>query len=291
METSTLNVTPFETVFCLEEALSDWVDHDELVLVTSLTENLNSFYFQGLDKRSLASLKGLIKDLFDISFNTSLVRIALPKSLSRDYFSHVVLYHELGHFIDYEFSITDRIIFFKYKKTIGQLNQAEFREYNHYKEFFADLFSAQYVNDCTSAFLEEIAGAAGDSMTHPSTKRRIEAVKKFLIGESFPELELIQKVLKASNNKELKIRHQIIEPTQSYFNDLLPQKINTSAELHGLFKLVYDLWQNSKSNFLADFEPRQQYAIMNNLMEKSISNFQIMRTWDSEIQQVNESNS
>ncbi len=278
LDTSTLNIIPFELVFCLGKALKDWVNSDDLIIVTSLSHRKSDIWFEGFDEERLRNLKLLIKDKYSINISYRLIRISLPKSIARDYLSGVVLYHELGHFIDTELNITNRIYYNKYKK-VTFTTEEEYRFYHHQMEYFADLFAAQYVNLSSDNYLSHLAYKEGDSDSHPATTKRNEVVAKFLKGETCEEIDLIQEALEKGGHEKLKIRHTIIDPDKSEFALLIPQSIKTDEELHGIYKLGWDLWLNSDKNFLEPFSRRQKYYIVNNLIEKSISNYNVVQSY------------
>src|SRR5690606_12858666 len=107
---STLNSMPFEVVGCLNEAMADWINKDDFIIVTSLNNNIDAFSYD----ESLALEEFLYKSIdtqYGVVFKKRLVQINLPLILSRDYFSSVVLYHELGHFIDLHFGISQKLAF------------------------------------------------------------------------------------------------------------------------------------------------------------------------------------
>ena len=280
LDTSTLNIIPFELITCLEKALSDWVDSDDLIIVTSLSNRRSEIWFEGLDKEGVTQIKSLIYSEYSIQIPHRLIRVSLPKSLSRDYLSGVVLYHELGHFVDQELNISDKIFYERYGKTSNEIDHEE--EYNFYfytKEYFADLFAAQYVNDASANYLGHLAYNEGDSLQHPATSKRNKIVRTFLEGKSSEEIDLIQKALNKTVGRQFEIRHQIISPEESEFKELIPEELNNNRELHGIFKLGWDLWLKSDINFLKNFSRRQKYYIVNNLVEKSISNYNVLNNW------------
>ncbi len=239
LDTSTLNIIPFELVSCLEKALKDWVKSEDLMIMTSLSNRRADIWFQGWRKEEIKQIKNLINSRYSKSISNRLIRISLPKSLSRDYLSALVLYHELGHFVDAELNITDKIFYNKYKKTPSEIvEREEHRFYTHYKEYFADLFAAQYVNDSSATYLNHLAYNAGNSDSHPATIKRDLVVKKFLAGKTTPEIDSIQNALKKMDAEQLKIRHKVLNPKMSAFNNLLPEQLKNEEELHGIYKLV-----------------------------------------------------
>ncbi len=278
LDNSTLNIIPFEVVSCLEKALGDWTITKEFIIVTSLSNSNLDFAMQSYDTQEIfLMLNEFITKRYNTSITNRLIRIILPKNLSRDYLSCVVLYHELGHFVDHELNISKKIFLKNYGKTDPQ-NNIEAHFLNHTKEYFADLFAAQYVSNASNLYLDHIAHKNPQSTTHPSTDERINVVNDFLSSSSGDQLRLFQEVLTQSNSPNLIARFEEILMSCS-FEKLIPHEIKTDKALHYLFKIGWDCWMDSDINFLRNFSPRQRYHIINNLIEKSISNYFIQLAW------------
>lgn len=96
--------------------------------------------------------------------------------MSNDYLCNAVLYHELGHFIDQVQNIyppiksilwanKDKVDCQKYFPYISDSRYPEpYRQailQNHIKEYFADIFAAQYIRESSFYYLEYIAGKMG----------------------------------------------------------------------------------------------------------------------------------
>lgn len=279
LDNSTLNVIPYEILSCLEVALDDWIVQDNFIIVTSLANRSTDFYFEGESSEFFKNLNDIILKKYHLKITNRLIKIVLPKVLSRDYLAIVVLYHELGHFIDTELHISEKIIYNKHGyKSI--YSETELKEYNHFMEYFADLFAAQYINNASNLYLNYIAYNNPDCHTHPSTIKRIEMVDYFLLGGNVSEIQIINQALLDSGCEQFKIRHIEINVNKSDFLNLIPQKIKNNSELHYIFKLGWDFWNTSDSNFLKKFNPRQKYHVINNLIEKSISNYTVKQKWE-----------
>lgn len=280
LDNSTLNIIPYEIVSCLGIALEDWVQKDNFIIVTSLSSKISQFYFEtGASEEMFNNMNQILSSMYNLTIRHRLIKICLPKVLSRDYLSMVVLYHELGHFVDSELNITSKIYLKKYN-TLDIYNYEEMTFYKHTGEYFADLFAAQYIEDASNLYLNYIAYNQPDSNSHPSTQKRIDVVDKFLKEGKGTELEELNEVLEKSGSPILKIRYSKIELNQSDFLKLTPQKINNEQELHYIFKLGWEFWNNSDENVLNNFESRQKYHVINNLIEKTISNYTIKKIWD-----------
>ncbi len=288
LDNSTLNIIPYELVSCLELALNDWIEDENFIIVTSLSnKHIEYLLSTKFNSETFLSTNRYINSRYNLKITNRLIRITLPKSLSRDYLSSVCLYHELGHFIDLEYNVSRKIMLKKYPPhipiPIGITHSDIQKEFHHTMEYFADLFAAQYVHQSSNLFLQRITTPSqnGDSPTHPSTSKRLDMVENFLAEKQPDILENFNEVLTSSILPNLKVRHSELNPTNSDFNDLIPQKIISPSELHGIFKLAWDVWINSESNFLKEFDEKQRYHIINNLVEKSISNYTIQELWRS----------
>lgn len=281
LDNSTLNIIPYEIISCLEYALADWIDKDNFIIVTSLSNKNLDFYFQSdEDEEFFNNLNSKIRTLYSLEITHRLIKISLPKVLSRDYLSIVVLYHELGHFIDIELNVSNKLLLKNYGFNEPH-TQDQYGYLCHRREYFADLFAAQYINNASNLFLNYIAHNSRDGLTHPSTAKRIKVVDDFLSGITCLEAQEFNKVLAFTGSKLLKIRHKKININSSDFLKLIPQTIKSEEELHYIFKLGWDFWNTSDKNFLRKFSSRQKYHVINNLIEKSISNFTVVQKWQT----------
>lgn len=279
LDDSTINVTPYEIVICLNKALEDWVDTSPLIIVTSLSNKLNSYSFESYHPELLKQIKNIIYRLYKVKLDYRLIKINMPRLAVRDYLANVVLYHELGHFVDKELNFSERVFRKKYGKGYPtNSNTNDTLAFNHLMEFFADLFAAQYVGDASNKYLHHIAFGQEDSLTHPATKRRIEMVNKFLKDENDDMIIIFNETLLELGKEELKKRYKVYNDDYQLKN-LIPEEINDTKDLHGIFKLGWDLWMAPENNFLKDFNPSERYALLNNLIEKSISNYHILENW------------
>lgn len=279
LDNSTLNVIPYEIISCLELALEDWVVKDKFIIATTLSNKYLDFHFDSnYSQEFLDILNNYIQPRYSLHIEHRLIKISLPKNLSRDYLSCVVLYHELGHFIDYELNISKKILLNKYfvDNPIDK-DQEEFL--NHTMEYFADLFASQYIDEASNLYLNYIAFFENDSHTHPATSKRISVVNEFISGAPCSKLDEFNNVLTISGHPIFTKRYKILNINKSDFLKLIPQTINSKEELHYIFKLGWEFWNNSDNNFLNNFKNRQKYHIINNLIEKSISNYTVLTKW------------
>lgn len=307
---STTSIIPFELVFVLELALKDWAPTDEYLIVTSLINGMNEFSFDN----SLTFFELVyteIELLCGVKFKHRLVQINLPESTSRDYLANVVLYHELGHFVEKKYAISrviyielikslragispneqsDLFKYFPYLADSNNVNELEkyYSQYNvfsmHISEYFCDLFASQYISDCSNYYLEYITLNQSDySPTHPSTTNRVFFINEHLAGKDGFVLKEYKKIIKGITGFDIEKRAK--EFTSNNFENLMPVEISDSNELHYLFVYGWKIWLGNWENMAKiagiDFKLSSYniYEIANNLIEKSIGNFIVANEW------------
>lgn len=303
---STLNLIPYEIVECLNYAMHDWInpDVDKFLIVTSLINNVAEFSYDP----SIAFNDQLYKDIAasygNLHFERKLVQINLPRSLSRDYLSAVVLYHELGHFIDMKLSIIESLVLDLEGRFVGKLIEdvelnlireyipfidkieSEYHAYViqlHLAEYFCDLFAAQYIGEASNHFLSYVTEKSKTyDETHPSTSNRIRVVTDFVNANDNIIVTLIKNATQRITRRNLEKRFTATETDDFY--KLLPVEIANVSQLHGLYDYAWKIWLD-KDSTQEKIELQQPvaaekiYTIINNLTEKSIGNFITEKKW------------
>lgn len=276
LEDSTLNLIPFETIFCLEQVLKEWTSK-EYMIVTSLQHS--TYFFSGYLSVD-GDIYQLIEIKYEIVFPVQLIQISIPKSEVKDYLHNVVLYHELGHFIDKKYNISLKIINSEFSKLSEDEQKKQLNDYiklyNHYMEYFADIFAAQYIDNKTSKYLNYMGYGAADSNSHPATDKRISIVEDFIGKKNNSIIDKLEDSTLHSTGNKLKVRFS--KTNERDFLNLIPVNITKESELHGLYVLGWNLWSNKENSFKG-FPIDRTYVVINNLIEKSISNFMIKELW------------
>ena len=273
LDNSTLVNIPYEIVYCLEKALSDWVAIDRFIIVTSLQNNILNYSFDphlALDE----AIYDLIESKYNIIFDHRLIQINLPKYLAHDYLANVVLYHELGHFVDLKFHISKRI---RFVLGLGDVEE------NHYAELFSDVFASQYIGSASNNYLNYIAHKNPDCYSHPSTDSRIQIVEDFLNSNSQNvDLNNLLFATKAITQKDFKIN--IDKISNDDFTKFIPSIICTDFQLHSIFEVGWQLWKSVIKEYeVKNISTEEKYKIINNLIEKSISNYMITEKWKAHV--------
>lgn len=313
LDSSTLNLMPFEIVECLSVALKDWLDRSEdYIIVTSLVNEPVGFSF----RPELAITNFYydnVKSVYGIDFSQRLIQITLPRFLVRDYLANVVLYHELGHFIDLKYNIALSILsnlcniyfntsslkledkqdietYFPYIDNLKPywLNKQQLPPIliSHIREYFCDIFASQYIGECSNYYLDYITKKQSQfGSSHPSTTNRVNIVKDFLLQKSNSfTINLIKNATDKITGKKLETRYDKV--VQNEFYDLLPCVVTNEKQLHNLFILGWETWLgdwniiSEQNNMNFDVSSHQVNNIINNLIEKSINSFIVKRSWE-----------
>jgi hypothetical protein len=308
LDSSILNLIPYEILECLKAALNDWIDGSSFILTTSLINNIGGFSFDPSLITFYNELYKIFEAKYSIIFNKKLIQINIPKAFSRDYLVSVVHYHELAHFVDTHYKLTDALsesVFEKLKN--GDFdNNIEFKGYfdflendsineynkkkiliNHFAEYFSDLFASQYIGKFLSNYLNYITeNQHQGSVTHPSSIKRKLVVSDYLDNNNNLIVNFLNEALNETINKTLEIRYEDVD--EEDFNNLLPVEISSDKQLHGLIQCGWRIWNLGLENFqkianVSELSHVKFYSIINNLIEKSIGNYIISKTWNQSL--------
>jgi len=307
LDSSTLNLIPYEIVECLKSALNDWVlPSENYIIVTSLINEISGFSFDP-SLIQVDKIYDSFRQIYKVDFESRLVQINIPRALSRDYLASAVHYHELGHFVDGKFSITASLTnylinnwitlpptdsqnahlpnFFPFLIDIQYSNEKK-RELLHFHlgEYFCDLFASQYVGQSLNSYLMYITASQNMySGTHPASTLRFQVVADFVNGHPNVVIEFINFALDQILNKQLDIRYEKM-PADDLYN-FLPLIIQNERQLHGLIPLAWDVWQGDWTPFQKNMnmgelpKPDRIYTVLNSLIEKSIGNYIVVNKW------------
>ncbi len=302
LDSNTINSIPFELIECIKLASSDWIsDHDQYIILTSYGD------YAFVIPEDISLIYHLIESKYNIKFKYKLIQIKLPKYLFRDYLTNVVLYHELGHFVDNVLKIspvlTDLFFVHYASRTHGIIDEIityfpfledpHFTENdkkiliaNHTGEYFSDIFASQYIGSFINQHLIYLSEdyPTHASISHPSLTNRVRFVDEFLNNTTDG---FVLKSLKETlfNVSKCSLEKRFIELKKDDFLSLIPSEIDKKENLHSLFKLGWDIWLNESykfklnNNMKDDLLPSQVYTIINSLIEKSINNFIIIDLW------------
>ena len=273
---------PHEVQYTLRKALKEWSINDALVSSASLNQ-LDFF----LDPLNLWDFIERTLHLFDASgYNKPLVRIASPEAYKNKPIFCIPLFHELGHYVDFQNQVTDASILAVPPDTappgISAANWIELNR-NYRCEHFADLFAACYCGEAMSKSLLAIAPTNPNSFTHPSTSSRVSLVEDFLSGRPNKMIDILQAALSARNLPSLMTRYKAPDLHPAY-DDVLIYRIKNDAELFGIFLSAWNYLEEQSTARSAPWVipsldlPAIERTI-NDLTEKSIRNYEIKERW------------
>lgn len=176
---------------CISLATSEWLsDWEQYVFVAT-----DGDFAIWADSPDVDFILDWIWRRFHVQISYRLVHFQMPFHLKNDYLFNVVLYHELGHFIDSQLMVTNNLAMsmtqqwlslnpncgIRYKASWDS-NTYIFQ--NHLKELFADLFAVHYVGESLIDYMEFKFGyiSTDETTTHPSSQFRIDMLRDFLRG-------------------------------------------------------------------------------------------------------------
>ncbi len=314
LDSSTLNQIPYEIVECLKYAMDDWLQtSDKYIIVTSLVNDFENFSFDPWVAFDYSLYFDIEASYGGLDFPHKLVQINLPQAFSRDYLALVVLYHELGHFIDMRFRLMDGLT----SEVVKRVNQNTFniaelselkvylpnlKDYilhphpppilststqafeatmNHFSEYFCDLFAAQYIGDAVNHYITYgTANQNRSSFTHPSTVERVKVVNDFLVGQDNIIVRLIGEAIFKICSTTLQKRYSTVSSNEFY--SLVPPQLSSVSELHGVMAKGWHIWLHERdimSSKLNSGDTTKIYKVLNNLIEKSIANYITSKKW------------
>lgn len=140
----------------------------------------------------------VLETKYGVRFSKDPVFIGIPRHYKEDLLSNIALFHEIGHIVDTQISlmtdVKDEII----KTTNKSCDKKIIKEYfpiiaaegvfdetvlvSYIKEYIADLFSAQYLGNYITDFVEflEFGEKINDNRSHPPLEKRKQVVNDFL---------------------------------------------------------------------------------------------------------------
>lgn len=276
------NDAPYETQYVLRKVLKEWIPDNTLISGAALEDF--SFFLNPAD---LWDHIGRSLNLFDTQgYKPLVVQIGAPEAYKHRPIFCVPLFHELGHFIDIHFKISEvSLLLVPPADPPSGVSHAQWNFINerHRMEHFADLFSSCYCGRASTKSLLAIAPGHEDSPTHPSTSKRVSTVDDFLNGRQNNTVDLIQAALGARGQKQLAQWFTKPDVTDS-FNDVVTHIIPDTQELYGVFLAGWDYLHDQLEHRTAPWvdDGVDAYTIektVNDLVEKSIRNFEIRERW------------
>lgn len=279
---------PYEMVYGLQRAIAEWLGNKDAgsrqpLIVTNLIQEPN-FYFQGVRPIFYDTLAAL-----GTPIEYEIIQIKLPELYRRKPLYSVALYHELGHFIDLHFSISENVdvLFPEFAlpgmsvPTGGLSADAKKIRLYHLREYFADLFAACYCGTAIKRFLEDFAPDLGASPTHPEGYNRLQVIGALLNRKKHALIDAFNKALSARSQPSLGIRFS--RPlVDDCFTDIRPVTLNSDAEVFGVLDSAWEYLDRAAEKNADPWRKLDESEIervINDLVEKSIRNRMITEQW------------
>ena len=258
-----------EILKCLESILYEWLgaEADNYLLTLSDGEYLYRFPIC-----NLSVLNNFTEGFWNVHFDFFPIELALPKYFSEDVFFNVVLFHELGHFVESFFNLDDIVFrsiepllldfsinkdlidqsfpFLDGKNSIEKVDEVKTRA--HICEYIADLFGAQYVGThiMNYASYKQDRDLNKDAPEHPCWNKRNEHVSAFVNGNTNYILINANKTeFGKINAKGMAVRYIDLNP--KYFYDGQPHPVQNETEMISIYKHIWDLYLPGCAPFIA----------------------------------------
>lgn len=309
LDNNTISSVPHEYVECLNIAARQWLtDFDNYIIVM-----VDGQYAIEPQVEDTWSFYPLVKSKLGVEFKSVLLKVIMPRQLSRDYLTNVCLFHELGHFIDTKLKISESAykdqLFDKWvngksseidawfsagksaylTKTDSGVTKiiGDIQSVYYLKEYFADLFGSQYVGENILNYLDYINDNPSlDYPKHPSDYKRRQMYQDFSKNNisSNPVLESLYESTLAQAKRGLSQQYVDIDKTDMLM--LVPAELNNEQQLLSVFKMGWEVYLGGskpiedQNGINKQLPPDRIYECVNNLIEKSINNFLVVRDWN-----------
>lgn len=260
LHTTTKDDLTCEIFSCLRLVLKDWIpaEADKYVIVCTQGD------YSIVRNDFLEPAYEHIEKFFKIPFRRKLISINTPLYRKSDFLFNSVLYHEIGHFIDNYYHITDRLMQrflngLQVPQQIDYFKGIDFstatdinwnKLYCYLREYFADIFAAQYIGKSVYTYLLYVDPTGCGSETHPASENRVRIVDDFVDNNTVDNelLECLKEATRLSSKRELERRDEDIDITQ--FLSLNVASPVSPKQLHNIFQKIWDLWIHQRANFI-----------------------------------------
>lgn len=273
---------PHEVQYVLRKALKKWIPEDALISSAALEDK--EFFLNPEDIWEFIE-KALHR--FDAdAYRPLVVRIGAPSAYKHKPIFCIPLFHELGHFVDHHFQISETSLLRSPPNSCPpSIDERSWRLINlrHRMEYFADIFASCYCGSSCNKSLIAIAPNNKASPTHPATQKRVDHVSDFLSGRANIIVNILQDACETRTSKKLEPQFALPSLSED-FDDVRTFRISSEAELFGIFSAGWDYLQFQVQNREAPWIDSELTAFgiektVNDLVEKSIRNFEIRERW------------
>lgn len=287
----------------MDNLCSKWVDDYDKFIFAATDGSFAIEYY----KAYWGMFINAINRIFQVSFAHQLFTFKVPKHLYDDFLFIGSIYHEMGHFVENYYNMSDRIA----QKMIDRLNNGQdvdkikedfypiiketydkngdcvnepLRQKMIEKqtaEYIADVFGTQYLGEHIWNHIEYIAHGIYDQYDneHPSPNCRKNLEHAFIneVQGNFLLDDIKEEFL--ATGRPLQKRFVIIADASTLMKGQ-PVKIMNDDELHSLFKLGWEVYLKGPSTYDKGIgntgKPTSReefYSVINNAIRQSVANY------------------
>lgn len=298
-----LNSTHLEISKVLEKIAREWLGAQMDEYVITLSEGEYAFKSLCCD---LSVLNSFTDPAWGAHFDYYLVELYAPRYFYEDVFTNIVLFHEIGHFVDAIKHVSDDVFSeleptlldnslnsqliaesFPYLTITGyDRDRDEKKVRSHISEYFADIFGAQYagVHIMNHVLRREDARLDKEDPEHPSCNQRLAMVNEFLTccqANTATTNILLAKILdiaKDDSGQPMNIHYGTINKTNIVHGQKVT--IQDDAQLYAIFPTVWNLYlknlaffQRANQNKQWTLKKATLYKKLNRVAKDSINTY------------------
>lgn len=253
-------------------------------------------------------LMDTIEKLYGLKFSHQLITFTVPKYLLNDFLFVSIIYHEMGHFVDHYYNISDEVcrriknrfstpaeeekirkVFFPITQLVYDTKSGAYTDEKkrdkyieaYVGEYIADLFGAQYVGNHIINHIELNRHGSYDlnHETHPSPNTRAMMVNAFLKKDTTNFL--LTDILESFVATKLELKNRYVRPSDAHnLEKGMPMTISNDDELHSLFQLGWEVhfkgagaMDAACGDKIGSTTQFNFYKRLNDAMQQSIGNY------------------
>lgn len=270
-----------EMKFCIESMIAEWdpASKEKIVVFTLGDYAVNK---QKKDRYSkLVEILIAISNVYNVKFSKEPVFILVPDEFKNETLANIVLFHEVGHFVDHENALNDYVFEDVDSEIQGNPKARILREYfpmlydkpftsqtadilrSHIEEYLADVFGAIYSHSHILDYLDYLRGHIPNAHDeeHPSLNCRRKVVNAFISYcrrgcTSDHLLQYIINAMEGVTGKTIKL----IEPqftNDQYLNANI--RLSTIQEMHSMFVTPWDMLLEERKRLRLRSYPVEEY--------------------------------
>ena len=275
-----------EMKLCIESMISEW-DPDSNGKIVVFTLGNYAVNKQKKDRYSkLVEILIAISKVYNVIFTKEPVFILVPDQFKDETLANIVLFHEVGHFVDHDNALTDYVFEDVDNEIQGNTKARILREYfpglydkplttqtadllrAHIEEYMADVFGAIYSHTHILNYLDYLKGDTPNSYDegHPSLSCRKKMVNSFIsyCNNSRTSDHLLQYVINAIEGATGKAVNKVDPPftADQYLNATV--SLSTVQQMHALFVTPWDMLLEERKRLNLKTFPVDEYHKLRN---------------------------